>query len=52
MGIPLSVICCISLVAFIIFSLSLIFVNLVTNVSQCVLPWIYLVWDSVLPGLV
>ena len=45
MGIPLCVICCFSLAAFNIFSLCLIFVNLI-NMSWGVLPWVYPVWDS------
>ena len=45
MGIPLYVICCFSLAAFNIFSLYLIFDSLI-NVSWCVSPWIYPLWDS------
>ena len=45
MGIPLCVICCFSLAAFIICSLCLIFVNVI-NMSWGVLPWVYPVWDS------
>ena len=43
MGVPWHVICHSSLVAF--NSLSLSFVSLIT-MSQCVLPWIYPVWDT------
>ena len=46
MGIPLYVIFCYSLAAFNIFSLYLIFVSLI-NVSWCVFPRVYPVWDSV-----
>ena len=45
MGIPLYAIYCFSLVAFNVFSLYLIFVS-DYSVSQHVLPWVYLVWDS------
>ena len=45
MGILLCVICCVSLAAFNICSLCLIFVNLI-NVSWGVSPWVYPVWDS------
>ena len=45
MGIPLYIICCFSLAAFNIFSLYLIFESLI-NMSWCVPPWIYTVWDS------
>ena len=46
MGIPLYVICCFSLVAFNIFSLSLIFSQFAYCVSWCVPPWVYPAWDS------
>ena len=45
MGIPLCVICCFSLAAFIICSLRLSFVNVI-SMSWGVLPWVYPVWDS------
>ena len=44
MGIPLYVICCFFFVALNIFSLSLIFVNLI---NMCLIPpWVCPVWDS------
>ena len=45
MGIPLYVICCVSLAAFNIFSLYLIFDSLI-SMSWHVSLWIYPVWDS------
>ena len=45
MGIPLCVICCFPLAAFIICSLRLSFVNVI-SMSWGVLPWVYPVWDS------
>ena len=45
MGIPLCVICCLSLAAFNICPLCLIFINLI-NISWGVSPWVYPVWDS------
>ena len=48
--IPLYVIFCFSLAAFNIFSLNLIFVSLI-NVSWCVSPRVYSVWDSMFLGL-
>ena len=44
MGMLLCVICCFSLAAFNIYSLCLIFVNLI-YMSWSVLPWVYPVWD-------
>ena len=44
MGFPLYVTCCFSLAAFNILSLCLVFVSLI-NVSWCVSPWVYRVWD-------
>ena len=43
MGIPLCIICCFSLAAFNIYSLCLIFLNLI---NMCLAPWVYPVWDS------
>ena len=45
MGVPLYVICCFSLVTFNNFSLSLIFVSLIT-MSQHVSPWVYSACES------
>ena len=46
MGIPLYVICCFSLAAFSIFSLYLIFDNLINMCLGMFLLWIYPLWDS------
>ena len=45
MGFPLYVTCCLSLAAFNILSLCLVFVSLI-SVSWHVSPWVYPVWDS------
>ena len=50
MGVPLYVICHFSFVAFNMLSV-FNFCQFDYYVSQCVPPWIYLAWDSVLPGL-
>ena len=49
MGIPLYVICCFSVAAFSFFSFICPSCQFDQQVSWCVSPWVYPVWDSELP---